>query len=247
MEHNAEIIGLALAAGKGTRMKSDLPKVLHAVGGKPMVLYVTDLMMALDLARSIVVVGYRHELVEAVLPPDVGVALQLEQNGTGHAVQCAAPLFRDSRGTLLLLYGDVPLLRLETIRRLLREHFASGAAVTMLTTLLADPTGYGRVIRDTNGLVSGIIEHKDATEEQRHIHEINTGIYCFRIPDLLPVLEQLSNDNAQGEYYITDAVGLLRAAGKIVAAVAAKDSSEVLGVNTLDELRDAGEILQRRG
>lgn len=246
MSNETEIIGLCLAAGKGTRMKSDLPKVLHEIGGRPMVLYVTDLMSDLGLSKQIVVVGYKHELVEAVLPPDVDAALQAEQNGTGHAVQCAAPLFLHSSGTLLLLYGDVPLLRKETLLTLIETHNKTNAAATMLTVNLDDPAGYGRVVRGADGGVLAIVEHKDADEQQRAINEINTGIYCFQIPPLLASLDQLKNDNAQGEYYVTDCVGLLREAGHAVAAVVAEDPNEVLGVNNLDELDYCGRVLEER-
>jgi bifunctional UDP-N-acetylglucosamine pyrophosphorylase/glucosamine-1-phosphate N-acetyltransferase len=248
MTRDNELIGVALAAGKGTRMSGDLPKVLHTLAGKPLVLFVTDLMDSLNLDRRIVVTGYRHELVEAVLPGGVGVAYQEQQLGTGHAVQCAAPLFRDSAGTLLLLYGDVPLLRAETLRAMLDEHAATGAAVTMLSARLDDPTGYGRVLRGPGGEVLGIIEHKDASEEQKRITEINTGIYCFRIPDLLRILTRLGNDNAQGEYYITDTVGMLRAEGKTVAALTCEDPVEIQGVNTDADLANLEALYrQRRG
>jgi bifunctional UDP-N-acetylglucosamine pyrophosphorylase / glucosamine-1-phosphate N-acetyltransferase len=184
--------------------------------------------------------------VRAVLPPHVEVALQSPQLGTGHAVQCAAPLFKDCKGTLLLLYGDVPLLRAETLRSLMREHFDTGAAATMITTLLPDPSGYGRIIRDEAGSVSRIVEHKDASEEQRLIREINSGIYCFEIPPLLDALAMLSNDNKQGEYYVTDTVGILRSKGLKVSAFVAEEPFEVLGINNLDELGAADKILAAR-
>jgi bifunctional UDP-N-acetylglucosamine pyrophosphorylase/glucosamine-1-phosphate N-acetyltransferase len=246
MTHNNEIIGVALAAGRGTRMSGDLPKVLHTLAGKPLVLYVTDLMKSLGLSRSIVVTGYKHELVDAVLPEDVNVAYQEQQLGTGHAVQCAAPLFRDSSGTLLLLYGDVPLLRASTLRAMLDEHARADASVTMLTALMEDPTGYGRVLRDPDGSVRGIIEHKDASDEQKFINEINTGIYCFSIPDLLRILSRLSNNNVQGEYYITDAVGILRHEDKTVAALTAADPIEIQGVNTDLDLATLEKALKER-
>ena len=246
MTDKNELIGLVLAAGKGKRMKSDLPKVLHQVGARPMVLYCTDIMEQLALHRRIVVVGHKADLVRDVLPTGVDTVLQEEQLGTGHAVQCAAHKFNDSQGALVLLYGDVPLLRAETIRNLIDQHTDSGAAATILTTELDDPTGYGRVLRDAQGAVTALVEHKDATDEQLRIREINTGIGCFRIPLLLRALDMLSNDNAQGEYYVTDCVGILREQGHPVSAVIAPDSTEVLGVNNLDELAFCEKVLKQR-
>lgn len=240
------VIGVSLAAGMGKRMKSDLPKVLHEAGGKPLVMYCVELMKKLELDRSIVVLGYKHELVRAVLPPWVEVALQPEQLGTGHAVMCAAPLIGDFDGTIMLLYGDVPLLRASTMRKLMEEHYARDAAVTVLTTLLDDPTGYGRMIRGAGGLVEKIVEHKDATEEERKVREINSGIYCFKAPLLMESLKKVKNENVQGEYYVTDTVAILKDMGHIVAAVVAEDSGEVLGVNNLDELELVGRIVRER-
>jgi bifunctional UDP-N-acetylglucosamine pyrophosphorylase/glucosamine-1-phosphate N-acetyltransferase len=224
-----------------------MPKVLHEAGGRPLVMYCVQLMKELGMMRSIVVLGHKHELVRAVLPDYIEVALQPEQLGTGHAVMCAAPLFSDFKGTLLLLYGDVPLLRTETLRKLMSAHAETGAAITVLTTLLDDPSGYGRIVRGTDGLVERIVEHKDATEDERAIKEINSGIYCFRTPLLLDALKQLKNDNAQGEYYVTDTVGILRGMGYPIAAVIAEDSDEVLGVNNLDELAYVDRVIRSRG
>jgi len=243
---NKEMIGLALAAGMGKRMNSDLPKVLHEAAGQPLVLYCVDLMSALGATRKIVVLGHKHELVRAVLPDSVEVALQPQQLGTGHAVMCAAPLFEGFEGTLLLLYGDVPLLREETLRELIKEHEQSDAAVTVLTTMLEDPTGYGRMIRGEDGLVLKIVEHKDASPEELAVKEMNSGIYCFKTPLLLDALKQLNNNNAQGEYYVTDTVQILKNAGHVVAAVVADDPDEVMGVNNLDELAKVNDILLSR-
>lgn len=240
-------IGLALAAGLGKRMNSDMPKVMHEAGGKAMVLHCADLMAELGLSRSIIVLGHKSELVRAILPPGVEVALQPEQKGTGHAVMCAAPLIENHEGTLLLLYGDVPLLRADTLRALMREHSEKGAAATVLTTFMDDPSGYGRVVRGKGGLVEKIVEHKDASPGELQIKEINSGIYCFNNQALMGALKKLTNNNAQGEYYVTDTISILREAGGLIAAVVAADPCEVMGVNNLDELAFADRVLRSRG
>jgi bifunctional UDP-N-acetylglucosamine pyrophosphorylase / glucosamine-1-phosphate N-acetyltransferase len=231
-----ELTVLILAAGKGTRMKSDLPKVLHKVCGRPMLDFVLDKSERLGATRIITVVGYQAEKVIPVVEGRAEYVLQQPQNGTGHAVMCAAPKFESSAGVLLMLYGDVPLLTEATMRRLLDAHKQEGNKATVLTAILDDPTGYGRIIRDSDGRLDRIVEHKDANEAERAVREINTGICCFMIPELLDVLKEISNDNAQGEYYITDAIGLMRRRGWAVGAVIAADPRETEGINTEDQL-----------
>jgi len=240
------LIILVLSAGRGTRMESDLAKVLHEVGGRPMVEYVLDTAEELRPEKTIVVVGHQAGKVREVVAGRAECALQEPQLGTGHAVMCARRLFEESPGDLLLLYGDVPLITPETARNIVDTHRNGSFSGTVLTAVLDDPTGYGRIIRKQDGSVDRIVEHKDASEEEKKVREINTGICCFRIPDILPVLGELSDDNAQGEYYITDAFELLNRRGLRVGAAAARDPEEVEGVNTLEQLAHVSNMISRR-
>jgi len=246
MPRDDELIVLIMAAGKGTRMKSDLPKVLHCVSGKPMLEYVIEKAEHLKAGRIIVIVGYQAEKVMPLIEGRTEFVLQEPQLGTGHAVMCAAPKFEASTGTLLLLSGDVPLLTKATLLRLVEVHKKEANKATVLTAILDDPAGYGRILRDGASGVDRIVEHKDASEQERAINEINTGLYCFDIPALLTVLKEISNNNAQGEYYVTDAIGLMRMRGWKVGAVVAGDHRETEGINTKEQLlraeRDLAEI-----
>ncbi|MDF2684691.1 MAG: glmU, partial [Brevibacillus sp.] len=199
----SKIHAVVLAAGQGTRMKSKLYKVLHPVCGKPMVQHVVDTMASMQVEDIVVVVGHGADAVRAKLGEGVAYALQEEQLGTAHAVQQAAPFLQDKEGTTFLLYGDVPLLSAETLSALLTYHEEQQAAATVLTAVLSDPTGYGRIVRDEAGEVLRIVEHKDASSEERAIREINTGIYCYDNQKLWKALAQVKNDNVQGEYYVT--------------------------------------------
>ena len=238
---------LILAAGKGTRMKSDLVKVLHPVAGRPMLDYVLNLAERMGSSRIAVIIGHQADLVEARYG-NRGLAFvyQREQLGTGHAVLQAREAFAGYRGTILILCGDVPLLQASTIRELMDRHRASGAALTVLTTLLEDPFGYGRVVKDAGGSVLGIVEHRDATDEQRKIREINTGIYCAENPFLFEAVAGIGNDNAQREYYFTDLFAIARRKGVRTASVVAPDSGEVMGINSPDDLARATQIVQER-
>ena len=198
--------------------------------------YALEKAERLGAARIVAVVGYQAEKVIPLVEGRVRHVIQQPQLGTGHAVMCAAPEFEDITGDLLMLYGDVPLLRESTIRRLLETHKNEDNKATVLTAILDDPTGYGRIIRDSEGRLDRIVEHKDASEAERAVNEINTGICCFRIPELLSVLKDISSDNAQGEYYITDAIGLMRSRGWRVGAVVAGDPRETEGINTEEQL-----------
>ncbi|WP_134685260.1 bifunctional UDP-N-acetylglucosamine diphosphorylase/glucosamine-1-phosphate N-acetyltransferase GlmU [Brevibacillus migulae] len=242
----SKIHAVVLAAGQGTRMKSKLYKVLHPVCGKPMVQHVTDTLAAMKVDDVVVVVGHGAEAVRATLGDRVAYALQSEQLGTAHAVQQAVPHLLDKEGTTFILYGDVPLLSEETLRALLAFHEEQHAAATVLTADMADPTGYGRIIRNEAGEVLRIVEHKDASEEQRAIREINTGIYCFDNKKLITALSQVKNDNVQGEYYVTDCIGILRDAGEKVVAYVAKDADETMGVNDRVQLAQAESYMRRR-
>ena len=249
------ITAVVLAAGEGTRMKSSTPKVLHPLCGRPMLLHVVDSLCALPLERIVVVVGHGAERVTKTLQEQLATELPVEfveqksPRGTGEAVSVAlsAGAFDDldAEDDLIVVPGDTPLLKPETLAALATEHRVSDAAATVLTTRADDASGYGRVLRDKNGGVDRIVEHVDASDEEREIDEINTSIYCFRRNLLAPALRRLSPENAQGEYYLTDAIEVLRRAGHHVHAVEA-DPAEVLGVNDRVQLAEAEGELRRR-
>ncbi|TGV30361.1 UDP-N-acetylglucosamine diphosphorylase/glucosamine-1-phosphate N-acetyltransferase, partial [Mesorhizobium sp. M00.F.Ca.ET.186.01.1.1] len=242
----SKIHAVVLAAGQGTRMKSKLYKVLHPVCGKPMVQHVVDTMVSMQVEDIVVVVGHGADVVRAKLGEGVTYALQEEQLGTAHAVSQAAPFLQDKEGTTFLLYGDVPLLSEQTLSALLTYHEEQQAAATVLTAVLPDPTGYGRIVRNEAGEVLRIVEHKDATEAERAVQEINTGIYCYDNRKLWKALAEVKNDNAQGEYYVTDVVGILREAGEKVVAYEAVDPEETMGVNDRVQLSEAEAYMRKR-
>jgi bifunctional UDP-N-acetylglucosamine pyrophosphorylase / glucosamine-1-phosphate N-acetyltransferase len=233
-----------LAAGKGTRMKSDLPKVLQPLAGATLVERVLISCRSLQPQRQLLIVGHQAERVEASLCGWDGLefVLQQPQNGTGHAVQQLLPALGDFDGDLLVLNGDVPLLREQTITDLLERHRASGAAVTLLTARLVDPTGYGRVFADGQGQVSAIVEHRDCSEAQRRNTLINAGIYCFNWRRLAEVLPQLRSDNDQGELYLTDTVAMLSPAMHVEVA----DADEINGINDRLQLAQCEALIQER-
>jgi bifunctional UDP-N-acetylglucosamine pyrophosphorylase / glucosamine-1-phosphate N-acetyltransferase len=236
---------LILAAGEGTRMKSELPKVAHRILGVAMVELVVDAARAGGVDRLAVVTGHKADTVEALLD-GVTTCRQEQQLGTGHAVMSAREALGDLDGSLLVLSGDTPLLRAETISRLCGERERSGAAVCVLTTHLETPTGYGRIVRGPDTAVAAIVEEKDCTHEQRSIDEVNTGTYCFDARTLFEHLDRLSTDNAQGEYYLTDMVGIFVAEGLVVDTVTSDEPEETLGVNSRVQLAQATRVLQRR-
>ena len=233
-----------LAAGKGTRMKSQLPKVLQPLAGATLVERVLASCSGLQPQRQILIVGHQAERVQEALSGhgDLEFVLQQPQNGTGHAVQQLLEPLQGFRGDLLVLNGDVPLLREDTITQLLSQHRSSGAAVTLLTARLTDPSGYGRVFADHDGRVSAIVEHRDCSEEQRRNSLINAGIYCFNWPKLAEVLPQLSSDNDQGELYLTDTVAMLQPAMHLEVA----DADEINGINDRLQLAQCEAVLQER-
>jgi bifunctional UDP-N-acetylglucosamine pyrophosphorylase / glucosamine-1-phosphate N-acetyltransferase len=238
-----EVAALVLAAGQGTRMKSDLAKVLHVMARRPLLAHVLDTLGALGVGRTLVVVGHQRERVQEVFADaPVEWVVQAEQRGTGHAVMMAGPALTGFQGTLLVVCGDTPLLRASTLHELLVGHRASGAAVTVLSMRLPDPTGYGRILRVGEHGISGIVEHGDASDGQRAIDEVNSGIYAFEYPALARVLTGLTADNSQGEYYLTDVVALLQRAGHAAAVVCAPDYHELLGINTVEQLEDAERV-----
>jgi bifunctional UDP-N-acetylglucosamine pyrophosphorylase/glucosamine-1-phosphate N-acetyltransferase len=238
---------LILAAGKGTRLKSTLPKVLHQLAGKSLIEHVVEAASPLNPSATCVVVGYEAARVESKLSHlSFQFAVQEPQLGTGHAVQVAGAFWKPNEGDLLVLSGDVPLISTQTLQRLLNQHTQSNASVTLLSTKLEDPAGYGRVVRSADGDVERIVEHKDATDEQRRISEINTGIYCFVIADLAQIIDQLSAENSQREYYLTDCVGILKKQKKRVSAVVCQDPSEVSGINSRAELAELEHIVRQK-
>ncbi len=237
------VVALVLAAGQGTRMKSDMAKVLHEMSGRTLLGHVLQTLNELGVGRVLVVVGHQRERVqERFREAGVEWVIQAEQRGTGHAVLMAGPVLEDFQGTLLVVCGDTPLLRASTLDALLRGHETSAAAVTVLSMRLPDPAGYGRMIRGEGDDLEAIVEHRDASPAQRAIDEVNSGIYAFRYPDLAVVLSGLTANNSQGEYYLTDAVSLLRRAGRRAAVVCADDYRELLGVNTVEQLDDAARV-----
>ena len=242
----ANLTAVILAAGKGTRMKSKLPKVLHKVGGHPMLEHVMDAAEAAGCRDNVVVIGHGAELVRELVGSRARIALQAEQLGTGHAVLQAADTLKDFTGTVMILCGDTPLLEAEELRKFYAEHVKSGAAATVMSAMMEDPFGYGRILRDANGDVAGIVEQKDASEEQKLIKEINTGNYCVEAPLLFEVLRTLGNNNAQGEYYLTDVLAKLRAMGKKVGGVVTADSEMIMGVNSRRQLAEAESVMRRR-
>lgn len=235
-----------LAAGAGTRMKSDRAKVIHQLCGKPMVNWVIDAVKTSGIDKIIVVTGHQEEQVRACITEDVEFVSQKEQLGTGHAVMQVKPLLQGKKGTCLVLCGDTPLITSETIKKIIHEHTENKREMTVLTANFDDPKGYGRIVRDNTGCVTGIVEHRDATSEQLQIKEINTGIYCFEIDCLLKSLENLSNKNNQNEYYLTDALSIIRENGGKVGTTTLNCADEMMGINDRVQLAWAQKILNGR-
>jgi UDP-N-acetylglucosamine diphosphorylase/glucosamine-1-phosphate N-acetyltransferase len=238
---------IILAAGKGKRMKSDLPKVLHTLSGRPMVHYVIDTARAVGSNRVVLVVGYKKELViEQTSNLNVEYVFQENQLGTGHAVLQCEPLFKNFQGNLLVLSGDVPLLTKETLLSLINIHEKDDPLASLLTAEMKNPSGYGRIVRGRSNYVYKIVEHKDADPKTLKIKEINVGIYIFKSQQLLNTLPLLKNDNTQAEYYLPDVVKIYVENGNKVAAVRARNIEETHGINNLSQLREAEKILLQR-
>jgi UDP-N-acetylglucosamine diphosphorylase/glucosamine-1-phosphate N-acetyltransferase len=238
---------IILAAGRGKRMQSDLAKVLHPVCGVPMLTHPVAAARSAGSGKIVVVIGHQAERIrDCFRQDDLVFVEQREQLGTGHAVLQAREVFQGYEGTIVILCGDVPLIRPETLRALCQCHRAEGAAVTVLTTIPAEPTGYGRVIKATGGGVLRIVEDKDATAEEKRTREINTGIYCVENPFLFEAVADLGNRNAQGEYYLTDIVEIANQKGLRVASSLADDPLEVMGINTPGELEMACTLMDKR-
>jgi bifunctional UDP-N-acetylglucosamine pyrophosphorylase / glucosamine-1-phosphate N-acetyltransferase len=241
-EPRGSVTVVVLAAGKGVRMNSRIPKVLHPVAGRPMLLWAMAVARAIDPERTLVVTNPEQDGVQAALNGEGQTVSQSKQLGTGHALAQVSAAHRTS-GPVVVLYADAPLLRGETLKRLVDEHRKAGAAVTLLTARLDDPRGYGRIVRARNGAFRDIVEEKDATEDQRPINEVNSGVYVFSGRELWPALLKLENKNRAGEYYLTDIVRLIK--GK-VHTVAIDDGGEILGINDRRQLAQAERVMRQR-
>ena len=236
---------IIMAAGKGTRMQSELPKVLHQANGRPLLDYVLDTANALDPAKILLIVGHQADLVKASAARyQVSTALQEPQLGTGHAVMQAEAALGDFEGEILILSGDAPLINARTLHELIAFHRSKNGAATVLTAELQDPTGYGRIIRasDSDNVLK-IVEQKDASQEELAVREINSGIYLFNAPLLFQALREVNTNNAQKEYYLTDVFGICFRNGKSVYAFKTENAEEILGINTPEQLMEAERLL----
>lgn len=237
--HMQNITAIVLAAGRGTRMKSDTPKVLHKVLGKPVISYILEALKRAGVKDIIVVAGYGSELLKGSVGT-ARVAIQKKLLGSGDAVAAAKRYLKSAAGDVIVTCGDAPLIRPDTFRRLIAKHRSSGSSVTVLTAKVKDPSEYGRIVRDSSGKVLNITEHKDSSERERAIDEINAGTYCFKSADLFAALEKVRPDNNKGEYYLTDTVSIIRSEMlKPVGSVLAEDESEIIGINTRMDLAEA--------
>lgn len=250
MQQHRELAVAILAAGQGKRMGNpNLAKVLAPLDGKPLLGYVLDQSAALAPNTIIVIIGHQREAVAAFVSesmPSACCVVQDRQLGTGHAVQQTAAVLSDRHADVIILSGDVPLLSTSTLQTLLRHHRENDAVATVLTAHVPDPTGYGRIVRDSSGKLLRIVEHKDATEAERAITEINSGIYVVRSETLYPALDRVSNANAQGEFYLTDIIGILTDDGLVVDAWCAPSWEELHGINTIADLEHAAALLHKR-
>ncbi len=237
MKRNRKIGAVILAAGKGTRMKSDLVKVLHLLNGRPLLAYSLDIARAVGSEKTVVVIGHQAELIrERFRREAVTFVEQGEQLGTGHAVLQAKGHLEGYRGAVLILCGDVPCLKVSTVKRLIARHFEEKTAVTVMSIVLDDPGSYGRIVKAENGEVLKIVEARDASPDEKKIREINTGIYCTDGRFLFEAVSEIRNDNAQGEYYLTDIVEIARKKGLPVRSFIVRDAIEVMGINTPEDL-----------
>ena len=241
-----DIMAVVLAAGKGTRMKSEKSKLVHKIYGKELVKRVVEVAQKSGVEDIVTVVGYKKEQVQLVLGDTVKYAYQEEMLGTGHAVMQAEEYLKDKHGKVIVLNGDVPILRPETIKKFIQKSVKHKEYATVLTAIYNNPTGYGRIVRDIGGNITGIVEEKDATEEQKEIQEINAGIYCFDIQELLKALKKLEPNNAQSEYYLTDVVRIMNEEGLKTGAFIVEDNTEILGVNDKIQLELLTKVLRLR-
>ena len=246
---NTSLAAIIMAAGQGKRMRNpDMAKVMHLLGGLPLIQHVVRLARKSGAIRIITVVGHQRESVIAHLhatDPDVEIAVQAEQLGTGHAVLQTASLLRDFEGDVLILSGDAPMTSPKTLGTMLDHHRSTGAVVTVLTALLSDPDGYGRVLREADGSIRKIVEQKDASEEELAVREINSGIYVFKARTLFDALALVTNDNAQGEYYLPDVFALFAKRGLRMEPCIVHSFDEIRGVNTIEQLREMEHMFTR--
>ncbi|MEC9374329.1 MAG: sugar phosphate nucleotidyltransferase [Planctomycetota bacterium] len=246
------LAAIILAAGKGTRMNSDLPKVAHKVAGAPMVCWVVDACREVGCGRIVLVVGHRQEVIRDLFPEDapdaapIEFAEQLEQRGTAHAVNCAQPLLADFDGDVLVLCGDGPLIRAETLDKLIARHRDASASLTLATATVDDPTGYGRIVRDENGRFAAIVEQKNASDAQRRIREVNPSYYCFDAKTLFKAVAAIKPDAKSGEQYLTDVPDMLQRQGRRVEVIDAVPAEDALSINTPEQLAEADAILRQR-
>jgi bifunctional UDP-N-acetylglucosamine pyrophosphorylase/glucosamine-1-phosphate N-acetyltransferase len=245
---SVETAAIILAAGKSTRMKSELPKVLHEVCGRPMLAHVLSACRGAGITRLVVVVGHRKDDVIATFAGDDDIQWveQVEQHGTGHAALMCADALAGFTGPVLTIAGDMPLIRQDTVEAVLAEQARTGDAVTLATALLDDPTGYGRIVRDADNRLVAIVEHHDCTEAQRAIREANISYYCFDGKRLFDLLGRIENNNAKGEYYITDTVAIALRAGWGAGALPAVPAEDALGINARADLAVVNQLMQRR-
>ena len=236
---------LILAAGKGTRMKSEMPKVIHKVNGVPMITKIIDTLSGLNPKENILILGHKKEEVLKVVGENCDYVLQTEQLGTGHAVIQAKEKLEGYDGDVMILCGDTPLLRESTLKSLYDYHKESGAVTTILTSIYENPFGYGRIVKE-DGLVKAIVEEKEASEEIKKIKEVNAGVYCFNSKELFKALDKIDNNNEKGEYYLTDVIGIQVSENKKVQSFILEDKMEILGVNSKVELAQAGKVLRDR-
>ncbi|MEI3604565.1 bifunctional UDP-N-acetylglucosamine diphosphorylase/glucosamine-1-phosphate N-acetyltransferase GlmU [Pseudogracilibacillus sp. SE30717A] len=235
-----------LAAGQGTRMKSKLYKVLHPILDRPMIQYVIDALKPAKLEKLVTIVGHGAERVKAEIGTNSEFVLQEEQLGTAHAVLQAADILKNKTGTTIVVCGDTPLIKPETYEKLFEHHELSGSKATILTTIIKNPTGYGRVIRNESGEVERIVEHKDADDKEKSVNEINTGTYCFDNEALFSALKKVNNNNAQQEYYLPDVIEILKAENEKVTAFTTEDDEETTGINDRVALAHAENLMKIR-
>ncbi len=248
MSGRDDMAALILAAGEGTRMKSDLAKVLHRVAGESMIVRVLGTVETVHPSRIVIVVGHQADAVRAELEgKEIDFILQEERLGTGHAAMMAEPALAGFKGTLVVLNGDTPLLRPKTLEGFIRGHHESGHEATVLSAVLDRPAGYGRIVRGESNEFLRIVEEKDALEEERLIGEINSGIFCFECPVFFQALHKVDRRNVQGEYYITDVMAILKKMGKGVGIYLCNQKEEVLGINDKDQLHAAERLLKENG
>ena len=236
---NKELRVIILAAGKGTRMNSDLPKVLHKLKGKPLLDYVIDQSELLNPKEIILVVGFKKDRVIKHTESRINLkyATQIEQLGTGHAVLQTNELLKNRKGHILILYGDVPNIKASTLQPIIDDHISNNRDLTLITAEIDDPTGYGRIIRDKNDNLLKIIEEKDCNDNEKKIKEWNPGIYIFKIPEVFKILDDIKTNNASKEYYLTDAIGLAQQSNMQIKAIKIANSDEVIGINTAYQLK----------